>query len=173
MASRLTPLLHGETNDDPCVGTTGRRREPRTRLPSKDHNVAPLLSGPLRRMKVRLTSDSLRFRLDQTDTETLSKTGSVAVHLPLGPDRGLRCALDVDDHARTLSVTFSGDAVVVTLPGNRAERWLSTDEIGLEEHVQSNGRHIRVLVEKDLGCRHGEDEASETQSDTFTHLREQ
>lgn len=53
------------------------------------------------------------------------------------------------------------------------QSWLSTDEVGLEEHVESDGQPMQVLVEKDLGCRHGTDEASQEASPTFDHLRDE
>lgn len=123
-------------------------------------------------MKVRLTSDSLRFRLDQTDAEALSSTGVVEFELGLD-GTGIRCALEVDEHARSVEATCSEREIVVLLPADRAERWLSTDEVGLEEQVESEGRPVQVLVEKDLGCRHGkESEEASSETETFDHLRD-
>lgn len=124
-------------------------------------------------MKVRLTSDSLRFRLDQTDTQTLSTTGVVAFTLPLGTGEGIRCALEVDEHARSVEVRFQKGEMVVALPVDRAHEWLSTDDIGLEEHVEADGQRVQVLVEKDLGCRHGKNVGDASpETDTFDHLRD-
>lgn len=125
-------------------------------------------------MKVRLTSDSLRYRLDQNDTEILSNTGAVDFSLSLGSDQGIRCVLEVGEQVRSLTVAFQEREIVVTLPSNQAETWLSTDEVGLEKWVESDDRQVQVLVEKDLGCRHGDgaSDPSTAESETFDHLRD-
>lgn len=150
-----------------CRGSSlGRREDRRT--------SSFFLELVLGLMKVRLTPDSLRYRLDKNDTEILSTTGTVDFFLSLGSDRAIRCALKVSEEVRSLTVASQNGEIVVTLPVDQAEAWLSTDEIGLEEHVQSEGQRVQVLVEKDLGCRHGDgaNDRSTSEAETFDHLRD-
>lgn len=104
----------------------------------------------------------------------LSTTGVVDFILSLGPSERIRCALEVDETARSVEAAIRGQEVVVSLPAEQAEEWLSTEKVGLEAHVESDGQQVQVLVEKDLGCRHGEGggDSSEAEADTFDHLRD-
>ena len=123
-------------------------------------------------MKVRLTAEMLRLRLDQPDVDALSASGAVGFVLPLGPDGALPCALRVDATADAIGAVFSDDGLVVTLPANRAARWISSDAISLEGHVDAGPSSTRILIEKDLGCRHPGKAADAAESQAFDHLRE-
>ena len=125
-------------------------------------------------MKVRLTEDMLRLRLDQSDVDALSSSdGSVGFTLPFA-DGVLRCALRMDAAADTLSASFGADTIAVTLPADQATRWLTSDAVSLEGRIDAgDDASTRILVEKDLGCRHpndGSDAASSPQM--FDHLRD-
>lgn len=123
-------------------------------------------------MKVRLTADMLRIRLDQTDVDALSSSGTVALTLPLA-HTALRCTLRVDAAADALSASFAKNTITVTLPADRATRWMSSDTISLEGQVDTDGATTRLLVEKDLGCRHTDDEPDATPDRMFDHLRDE
>lgn len=129
----------------------------------------PLGTDRPRVMKVRLTADMLRMRLDQRDVEALAESGRVAFVLSLGSDQSLRCTLNVQDTSRAVTATYTGDELRVTLPADRAHSWMTTDAVSIEEQIEVDGSTTQILVEKDLGCRHGDDVP---QASTFDHLRE-
>jgi hypothetical protein len=118
-------------------------------------------------MKVRLTEDMLRVRLDRSDVDALSSSGSVDFALSLGSGATIRCTLRVDAVADTIHATLTGNEVAVILPADQAHRWIASDTIGLEGEVTGEPA-THILIEKDLGCRHPDD-APEAQ--TFDHLR--
>ncbi len=123
-------------------------------------------------MKVRLTAEMLRLRLDQSDVDALSASGAVGFALPLGPDSTLRCTLKVDAAVDVIRASFAHDEILVTLPADRAASWMKSDEISLEGHLDAEEMSTHLLVEKDLGCRHTDEEADAAASQTFDHLRE-
>jgi len=122
-------------------------------------------------MKVRLTADMLRLRLDRSDVDALSSSGSVGFALSLGSDATIRCTLRVDAAADTIHATLTGNEVAVTLPVEQAHRWIASDAIGLEGQVTGEPA-TRILIEKDLGCRHTDDAPEAGAPQTFDHLRE-
>lgn len=123
-------------------------------------------------MKVRLTADMLRLRLDQPDVDALSSSGAIGFSLPLGADTSLRCTLRMETEASAIDATFTDGEMVVTLPAERAKRWMTSEAVSLEGQTGAGGTSTRILVEKDLGCRHGEDASESAASATFDHLRE-
>ncbi len=120
-------------------------------------------------MKVRLTADMLRMRLDQRDIEALAESGRVGFVLSLGPDPSLRCTLAVQDPSRAVTATYTGHEIRVTLPTERAHSWMTTDAVSIEAQIEVDGSTTQILIEKDLGCRHGDDGP---QASAFDHLRE-
>lgn len=122
-------------------------------------------------MKVRLTADMLRIRLNQSDVDALSSSGTVGFTLPLG-GTPLRCALRTDAAAESISASFTDDAITVTLPAGLARRWMTSEAISLEGAAEAGEAASRVLVEKDLGCRHPGDAPDAEATQTFDHLRD-
>jgi hypothetical protein len=121
-------------------------------------------------MKVRLTEDMLRVRLDRSDVDALSSSGSVDFALSLGSGATIRCTLRVDAVADTIHATLTGNEVAVILPADQAHRWIASDTIGLEGQVTGEPA-THILVEKDLGCRHTDDASETGAPQTFDHLR--
>ncbi len=123
-------------------------------------------------MKVRLTADMLRLRLDQPDVDALSSSGSVAFGLPLS-NGTLRCILRVDSAADALSASLAEGAITVTLPADQAHRWIASDAVSLEGQIDGDATPTRILVEKDLGCRHTDDAPDAAANpQMFDHLRD-
>ena len=123
-------------------------------------------------MKVRLTAGMLRIRLDQSDADGLLASGTVGFALSLNGGTALRCTLCTDAAADTLSASLTDNAITVTLPADRARRWLTSDAISLEGQVGAGEASTRILIEKDLGCRHSDDTADAAANQMFDHLRE-
>lgn len=111
-------------------------------------------------MKLRIRGSSLRLRLSQREVTRLAQEGRVEDAIAFGPSK-LTYVLTTSpvDH---VGATYEDHRIVVTLPKDRAEKWTSTDEVGIEEKGE-----VHILVEKDWSClkpREGEDD-----SDAFPH----
>lgn len=122
-------------------------------------------------MKVRLTADMLRLRLDLSDVDALSSSGAVGFLLPLGPGGAIRCTLRVDATADAIRAERTDHEIAVVLPAEQAHRWMTSDAIGLDGQVTGEPA-TRILIEKDLGCGHTDDESETATPQTFDHLRE-
>lgn len=110
-------------------------------------------------MKLRLTGNSVRLRLTQSEVKALSEKGLVEECVPLSP-QSLRVELRSGQTQGPVA-TFSGGALRVQLPSKDVTDWVASDRVGMEGDC--NG--VRLLVEKDFQCLHPADPAEN--ADTF------
>jgi hypothetical protein len=121
-------------------------------------------------MKLRLDKASIRLRLSPSDVVKFSREGEVAESLDVDPARKIRISyrLKSEQAASKISVSFENNCLTVTVPASAADRWVATEEVGMErfeDRVDAGG--LRILVEKDFSCKHsgpGRDD-----DDTFPH----
>ncbi|RYU78277.1 DUF7009 family protein [Hymenobacter persicinus] len=107
-------------------------------------------------MKLRLEENSLRLRLSEAEVQQFAATGRVAVALPLGPTATdtLTYALERAE-SEEFRVTYGAGAVTVKVPATLAAHWTGTDQNGLAATLLvAENQTLRILVEKDLDCRH-------------------
>ncbi|NOW95704.1 hypothetical protein [Mucilaginibacter sp. SG564] len=109
-------------------------------------------------MKIRIKSNSLRYRLTRTDTSLLAKDGHLREAVDFGTQQ-LFYALRVMDDEQ-LSATFKDNVITVYVPKQLIQEFADTDKVGFE------GTHgnLHLLVEKDFTCL---DNVAEDQSDNY------
>lgn len=112
-------------------------------------------------MKLRIEDDTLRLRLSDAEVREFAATGRVvaAVHFGATADQQLTYALErtalADGPGSAVQVRYALGALTVLVPGALADAWTTTDQNGFSERVAlADARHLRILVEKDLDCRH-------------------
>jgi|tagenome__1003787_1003787.scaffolds.fasta_scaffold18597016_1 hypothetical protein len=110
-------------------------------------------------MKLRLTSDSIRLRLNRTEVDEFSESGELTERiefLGLTPTALVYC-LRFGSELGVGSVNFSNGEFVVTVPQERAKTWAHTrSEVGLYYNRElANGKSLRISVEKDFQCIDG------------------
>lgn len=108
-------------------------------------------------MKLRIEDDTLRLRLSGAEVEEFAATGRVAaaVHFGATADQRLTYALERTAPADAVQVRYAPGALTVLVPGALADTWTGTDQNGFSERVAlADARQLRILVEKDLDCRH-------------------
>lgn len=67
-----------------------------------------------------------------------------------------------------IAATFENGKVTVMLPSSRAQAWISSNQVGLEEYLAlEGGEWLHLLIEKDFPCKHMD---SEDLTDTFAEL---
>ena len=111
-------------------------------------------------MKLRIRGNSLRLRLSQKEVAQLGEQGRVEDAISFGPSK-LTYVLTTSD-VEHVGAVYEDHRIVVTLPKERAEKWTSSDDVGIESRGE-----VHILVEKDWSClkpREGEDD-----SDAFPH----
>lgn len=116
-------------------------------------------------MKLRIQSDSIRFRITPTELHTLATRGSVESSVRFGalPDDRLIYSIETSDRLSSLQAEYLNCRVRVILPEDQVRDWASTPQVGLEGcQAVAEGELLRILVEKDFKClepRPGENEA--------------
>ena len=115
-------------------------------------------------MKLRIEDDTLRLRLSQGELDEFASTGQVegAVHFGLAPEQRLTYALargsepaQTLPEAEPVQVHYEPGALTVLVPFALAKAWVETDQTGFSHDVPLvENQRLRILVEKDLNCRH-------------------
>jgi hypothetical protein len=120
-------------------------------------------------MKLRVTKNSIRLRLSQTDVERFRETGLVDEELVIAP--GISGSLTyrlARGNGSAVSATLEGTILTVSIPADEADDWTATDRVGIEgSQPGDNGPSLSILIEKDFACltpRAGDDD-----KDTFPH----
>ena len=115
-------------------------------------------------MKLRIEDDTLRQRLSQGELDEFATAGRVegAVHFGPGPAQRLTYALErgsepaqTPPDAEPVQVHYEPGALTVLVPFALARAWVETDQNGFSHRLPlADNQHLRILVEKDLDCRH-------------------
>jgi hypothetical protein len=111
-------------------------------------------------MKLRLEENSLRLRLSEDEVRHFAKSGQVAYTIAFGsaPGQTLRYSLERLPEAAlatAVQVRYEAGALAVEVPHTIARSWTDTENIGFKAQVLvAEGQELRILVEKDLDCRH-------------------
>ena len=109
-------------------------------------------------MKIRIKDNSIRLRLTQSEVNQLGEIGIV------------KCTTEFVNHPfiyeiesaeiADLSAEFIENRILVRMPENLVDKWVSTDKVG---YAGQSGL-VKILVEKDFVCI---DNTDEDQTDNF------
>lgn len=119
-------------------------------------------------MKLRTTFNSIRIRVRKSELKTLDQNGIVeeSITFPNGPI--MRFSLEVDKNTEVLTAHLVSDKIRLMIPAEAAALWISTDQVGIENHVSlPDDKQLHLLIEKDFPCL---DRPEEDKSDTFWEL---
>ena len=111
-------------------------------------------------MKLRIEDDTLRLRLSESEVRDFAQKGRVAavIRFGTGPQQQMTYALERTSEASaaaTVQVRFDATGLTVLVPNAVATTWANTEQNGFSENLSlAEAQHLRVLVEKDLDCRH-------------------
>lgn len=109
-------------------------------------------------MKLRIKSDSLRYRLTRSDVDTLAKNGYLEDQINFAGNP-LIYSLQLTD-GEELTASYIDNKITMSLSHEMVDELINTDKVGFENI--DGGLHL--LVEKDFVCL---DEVAEDQSDNY------
>ncbi|UPL48906.1 DUF7009 family protein [Hymenobacter sublimis] len=107
-------------------------------------------------MKLRIEDNSLRLRLSEEEVQQFASSGRVAAVVSLGPapEESLTYALERAE-SEELRVSYGAGALTVKVPAALAAHWTTTDQNGFSATLMvAEDQPLKILVEKDLDCRH-------------------
>ncbi len=111
-------------------------------------------------MKLRLEEKSLRLRLSEAEVRQFAATGRVVYTIAFGPATGQALTYALErlpeaDATTAVRVRYESGVLAVEVPAPVAHTWTDTENIGFQGLVLvAEGQELRILVEKDLDCRH-------------------
>ena len=116
-------------------------------------------------MKLRLQSNSVRFRLKQKEVRCLAEAGRVEEVIRIGGELDaftyvLEATTGIDQPDATLLKT----SILVRVPQDAALAWANGPDVGIEARQKLNDGELHIIVEKDFACLNG---APEQNVDTF------
>jgi hypothetical protein len=97
-------------------------------------------------MKLRIKTNSLRYRLTKSDVNKLTDTGNLEDSVSFGA-RALHYAIEITVNEE-MSAVYLNNTVTLFMPRPLLEKLATTDKVGFENMV--DGLHL--LVEKDFVC---------------------
>ncbi|RYY11639.1 MAG: hypothetical protein EOO36_18715 [Cytophagaceae bacterium] len=108
-------------------------------------------------MKLQLSPQSLRLRLEEADIHAFDQAGELSNTLPLGGGPGFTYTLRQLPPAAPegLAARYEAGAIVVEVPAAQARQLIDGAVVSLKSESRgTDGQLIRILVEKDLGPSH-------------------
>jgi hypothetical protein len=104
-------------------------------------------------MKVRLSENSIRLRLLQSEVEKVRKSGSVSEKIQFNQSQILTYTLKTSNDAAEISARYEEGEIVVEIPPDAARNWTETNLVGLEkEQRTSETATLKITIEKDFVC---------------------
>jgi hypothetical protein len=114
-------------------------------------------------MKLRIQGNSIRLRLTQKEVTRVRNQGLVESVIEFAPGHSLAYLLEGSPNAETVSTTFDGRAIRVTIPMHQMTDWAESDQVGIEARSITG---VELLVEKDFKCLH---RSVEQEPDAYPH----
>jgi hypothetical protein len=102
-------------------------------------------------LKLRIQGNSLRLRLTRKEVAQLQDGGRVESSIEFAPGRTLAYALEGSPQATSVTASFDGGAIVVTVPAPLMLEWVEGDRVSIEG---PSSAAVHLLIEKDFQCLH-------------------
>ena len=122
-------------------------------------------------MKIRIKGNSIRYRLTQTEVQTLSKEGILTEETCFGPEENQKLLYSVEAKQGIphLDAAFQHNRITLYIPGQDAGEWPTSERVGFQHHLQVTPEtSLFLLLEKDFVCL---DDVAEDQSDNYPNPR--
>ena len=99
-------------------------------------------------MKIRIRGNSVRYRLDKKDIETLQKQQQVAETTTIGT-----ASLQFIVKAGGPAISLQNTVVTLAIPAEQLSTWTNTEQVGFSMELPNpDGSVVNILVEKDFKC---------------------
>ena len=120
-------------------------------------------------MKIRISGNSVRFRLSKPEVEKLRNEGVVA-EKTIFPQGKFSYKIKSDSKTENLSVSFENSLITLSVPATFISDWPENNVTGIDHHVQLDGdQKLYLLLEKDFKCL---DNVLEDQSDNYENPKQ-
>ena len=112
-------------------------------------------------MKIRISGNSIRFRLKQSEVKSFKQDGQITELTAFGGDARLSFILKKGS-GEDFKIDYQSDTVSIEVPEIVSNEWTTTELVGFQEEIPTGqGQTIKLLVEKDFMCMDGSDSENE------------
>jgi hypothetical protein len=118
-------------------------------------------------MKLRIKGDSLRVRVSRSEVGRLLAGDCLEDTIHFAPEARAKFtyALQREPSVSRPTVQYAGSKVTILIPGDQANVWGVTDQVGIAEDISLGSvGTLALLIEKDFACL---DRSDEDNQDTF------
>jgi hypothetical protein len=91
------------------------------------------------------------MRLNQKEVALVRDGSHVESSIEFSPGHSLSYLLEGSPVAESVSATFNGHAIRVTIPMQQLTKWAESEQVGIETLSQAG---VSLLIEKDFQCLH-------------------
>jgi hypothetical protein len=104
-------------------------------------------------MKIRISGNTIRFRLKQPEVESFAKTGLIADEINFGKSINNRLTFELrTNKEQSFTAYYQNNLIAILIPEKGAEEWTTTSLVGIEGKVITGDTILHVLIEKDFAC---------------------
>ena len=101
-------------------------------------------------MKIRIESNSIRIRLDDSEVQRLAIGELLEERLEIGP-QAMVISLQAAGGIPCLGASFDQGHLKVLAPADQVQMWATSDQVGIEiSQPTGPGPAILIIVERDL-----------------------
>lgn len=124
-------------------------------------------------MKLRLSNNSIRFRLSEEDLASLTLNGHIEVCVPMNQSKPVVFKYSlIITKASEFSTGYLNNHFRLFMPENLVAEWSHSDKVGFDAVIEMAGKiPVRILVEKDFHCfgpKHNKSEPNDLHNDPKT-----
>jgi hypothetical protein len=119
-------------------------------------------------MKLRIRGNSIRIRLNQTEVKNLLERGQLIEEVMFGSgDAVLSYSLEGRSQDK-IQARFLNNRICISLPVTTLRKWALSDEVSLKsEQELQDGKHLKILIERDFKCLNPSRIWEEDEADNF------
>ena len=118
-------------------------------------------------MKLRIRGNSLRLRVSRSEVARLLAGNSLEETIQFTPEASACFAYSVQkaSSVNRPTVQYSGSKVTILIPGDQANAWGASEQVGITEDISLGVLGaLALLIEKDFACL---DRSDDENQDTF------
>jgi hypothetical protein len=106
-------------------------------------------------MKLRIHNNAVRVRLTQGEVTRLAAGERVEQTTTFSFDSKLMSSVEPAD-VPAVTVTFVDSHLAIRVPRARLTAWAESNDVGINATQPAGEGELRVLIEKDFKCLHGD-----------------
>ena len=101
-------------------------------------------------MKIRIRGNSIRYRLDKKDVQTLQEQQKVEEATIIGAAALHFC---IKAKAGSAFIKLEQNGIHLSVPADQIKQWAETDQVGFSLEIPNpDGSVLNILIEKDFKC---------------------